>query len=101
MLVLNDAQKKLLKEYPRAVVHMRAQLKLHRLSLVFGAGLSKPFGLPNWGTLVEDIAADPEVAGQKILERFKDKGSLPYKTELLFQHYRNRRAKAEIGRAHV
>ena len=94
MVVLNAAQKKLLKEYPRALVHMRAQLRSRRLSLIFGAGLSKPFGLPTWPKLVEDIAADPEVEGQQILETFKGKSSLPYKTELLFQHYRNQRVRA-------
>jgi hypothetical protein len=94
MAILQEAHKKLLKEYPRALVHMRAQLKSKRLSVVFGAGLSKPFGLPNWATLVEKIAQDRAVQGQEVLDRLKERGSLPYKTELLFQHFWCRQAKS-------
>lgn len=92
MIEIQDVHKKLLKEYPRAIVHMRAQLKVKRFSLVFGAGLNVTFGLPDWGKLIEEIAADPNVDGHKILKRFSGRGSLPYKTELLFQHFRTKQA---------
>jgi hypothetical protein len=101
MTALSPAHIRLLKDYPRAVVHMRAQLNQKRFSLAFGAGLSKSFGLPNWATLVEGIAADPAVDGKKILDRLSWNGSLPYLTELLFQHFRQRQKIAggsyEIG----
>jgi len=94
MFDLKDSHKKLIKEFPRAVVHMRAQLKMQRFSLVFCAGFGKPFGLPDWKTLVNAIADDPSVQGKDILARFTARGSLPYKTELLFQHFRKRQADA-------
>jgi len=95
MTQLSDVHIQVLQKYPRAVVHMRAQAAQSRFSLIFGAGLSKPFGIPDWSKLVEEIAADPAIQGQKILERFSGKGSLPYKTELLFQHFRAREAAAQ------
>jgi hypothetical protein len=73
---------------------MRVQLKMQRFSLLFGAGLGKPFGLPDWSKLVGDIADDPLVQGKDILARFTARGSLPYKTELLFQHFRKKQADA-------
>src|SRR5689334_18048837 len=103
MVAIQELHKTLLKEYPRAIVHMRAQLQAGRFSLLFGAGLGKPFGLPGWSSLVDDIAADSKVKGQGILQRFSDRGSLPYKTELLFQHYRtecaNLAGREKIGTA--
>jgi broad-specificity NMP kinase len=91
-----DVYTGLLKEYPRAIVHMRSQFKLERFTLLFGAGLNVPFGLPNWRVLITAIANDPEVDGTEILARFPDTGSEPYKTELLLQHFRNRRAAGTI-----
>jgi len=92
MTSLSAAHKTLLTDYSRAVVHLRAQLSMKRFSIFFGAGLSKSFSLPDWPALVEHIAGDPEIDGQDILKRFSGKGSLPYKTELLFQHLRMRDA---------
>lgn len=92
MTALSDVHLRILNKYPRPLVHMRSQASQSRFSLIFGAGFSKSFGLPDWPTLVENIAADPAVEGQKLLERFSGKGSLPYKTELLFQHFRAREA---------
>lgn len=95
MYELQDVQKQLLKKYCRAIVHMRQQLHMRRFSLIFGAGLSKSFGLPDWPTLVNEIMADPNVQGEEILKGFSGRGSLPYKTELLFQHYRKRQDSLE------
>ena len=92
MKALTAAHLKILKEYPRALLHMRAQAVHGRFSLILGAGLSKQFGVPDWPKLVQAIAKDSAVQGEKILERFEGKGSLPYKTELLFQHFRSREA---------
>lgn len=95
MKELSAAHLKILKKYPRALLHMRAQAAQGRFSLILGAGLSKRFGVPDWPTLVEAIAKDSAVQGEKILERFAGKGSLPYKTELLFQHFRSREAERQ------
>ncbi len=78
---------RVLAQYPRAIVHLRDQRKNHRLGLVVGAGLSKWFNIPDWLTLVNLLASDPKVNGTEILEGSKRYG-LPYKTELLFQHFR-------------
>ena len=92
MIDIRDAHRKILKEYSRSIIHMRAQMKLHRLSLVFGAGLNESFHLPNWQDLVQAIANDAEVQGKDILKGLAGRDSLPYKTELLFQHYRTKQA---------
>ncbi len=93
----SESYKLLLRDYTRPVIHMRHQFKNNRFGLVFGAGLSKNFKLPDWATLVESIAADSEVKGKIILKRFTKKGSLPYKTELLFQHFRKKQAEKYDG----
>ena len=88
-----DKQVQLLKDYSRPIVHMRHQFESKRFGLVFGAGISRSFQLPGWGDFVKNIAADREVQGKNILERFTARDSLPFKTELLFQHFRKLQAK--------
>jgi hypothetical protein len=97
----NKAHEKLLKRYPRPIVHMRKQFALERFGLIFGAGLNKSFGLPDWANLVAKIAADPAVQGENILKRFSERASLPYKTELLFQHFRKQQIAKETSEPHT
>ena len=92
MAKLTKTHTDLLRRFTRPIVHMRTQLQLQRFGLIFGAGLSKSFGLPNWADLVSKIARDKSVQGKRILEKFSKRASLPYKTELLFQHFRERQA---------
>lgn len=87
-------EQELLRKYARPIVHMRRQLAQNRLALVLGAGISKSFGLPTWPDFVKRIAEDPAVAGEEILKRVDNRGSLPFMTELLFQHFR----KTELDR---
>src|SRR5581483_6488708 len=68
--------------------HMRRQCRLKRLALVFGAGISKSFGLPGWSELIHSIAQDRDVNGHEILQRTSRRMSLPFMTEVLFQHFR-------------
>ena len=78
-----------LKTYTRAVVHLRRQFLERRFGLVLGAGVSGGFGIPVWKDFVMDIAKDAEVLGEELIgpnSKSRD-GSLPYKTELLFQRY--------------
>ena len=79
-------QKELLSKYTRAIVHIRKRLAEGKFSLVFGAGISKDFGIPTWSKLVVNIAKDKEVNGAKLLEKNKDRpqGS---KTQVLFHHF--------------
>lgn len=85
-----------LKEYPRAVVHLRHQVKEKRFSLVLGAGVGSDFCIPKWETLVEKIAGSPEVKGKELLKGDVKIKSLPYKTEMLFQRFRDRTL-AKVG----
>ncbi len=74
----------------RVVAHMRAQIDNGRFGLVFGAGVSKPLQFPNWGELVERIANDPSVKGERIIASAGRNLSDISKTQMLFQHYRTK-----------
>ncbi len=87
----NDRHKLVLERDSRPVVHMRNQLHEKRFGLVFGAGLSKAFGIPTWEVLVDTLAKDPEVQGEGILQTVPPHAGLPYKTEMLFEHFKQRR----------
>jgi hypothetical protein len=52
MTLLSETHLGVLRKYARPLVHMRAQSTQSRFSLIFGAGLSKPFGIPDWPRLV-------------------------------------------------
>jgi hypothetical protein len=93
MAKFNRTHKDLLVRFTRPIVHIRTQMNLRRFGLVFGAGLSKSLGLPSWSDLVKKIAKDRTVRGEKIFKKFQNRTSLPYKTELLFQHFREQQAK--------
>ena len=87
-------EKQVFTENARPVVHMRRQVELKRFGLIFGAGLSRSFGLPTWQQLVQVIAAEPAVNGSALLTKFGNSKSLPYQTELLLQHYKRSRSTA-------
>ncbi len=91
MVMLDDVHKSVLQKYPRAVVHMRKQVQAQRFGLVFGAGLSRGFELPTWAALVDMIAEDAEVDGKKVLEIIPPHAGLPYRTEMLFEHFKQKR----------
>lgn len=92
-----EHERQLLRKYARPIVHMRRQHKLKRLALVFGAGVSKSFGLPGWSELIERIASDRAVGGREILERASNRRSLPFVIELLFQHFRKTEYEEQNG----
>jgi thymidylate kinase len=77
-----------LKEYPRAIVHLRLQFEKHRFGVVLGAGVGRDFKVPMWRDLVARIAKDPRVNGTRLLEGEVGSKSLPYKSEMLFQLFR-------------
>ncbi len=82
-----DLRREIMRQYARAVMHLREQKKLKRLGLVFGAGVSQDFGFPSWAKLVSRIAADPGVAGEPILAQAASNTCV---SQLLFQRYRTR-----------
>jgi len=63
----------LLSVAPKAVAHLRAQLRRKRLGLVFGSGASKDLLFPDWKELIDRIAAHPQVQGSPLVARFVDK----------------------------
>jgi SIR2-like domain len=79
----------LLRQYPRAIVHLRSQVRKQRFGTILGAGISIDFGAPQWGKLINDIASDPDVDAKDVAEGAAFKGmAAPYQTEILYQKFR-------------
>lgn len=79
----------LLRQYPRAVVHLRSQVRKQRFGTILGAGISIDFGAPPWEKLVKDIASDPDVDAREVAEGAAFMGMAPpYQTEILYQKFR-------------
>ena len=83
----------LLKKYPKAIYHLRAQLHAQKLMPVFGAGASKPIGLPNWTELVERISRHPRVLAESVTTGTTSQVS---RVQLIFHHFRRMRL-LELG----
>lgn len=79
----------LLRQYPRAIVHLRSQVRKQRFGTILGAGISVDFGAPQWGKLINDIASDPDVDGKDVADGVAFKAmAAPYQTEILYQKFR-------------
>lgn len=79
----------LLKRYPRAIIHLRSQVRKQRFGTILGAGISVDFGAPNWTKLINDIAADPQVDAKDVAAGDAFNGmAAPYQTEILYQKFR-------------
>lgn len=88
----------LLTRYPRAIVHLRSQVRKHRFGTILGAGISVDFGAPSWKKLITDIAADPAVNAKDIADGDSFKGmAAPYQTEVLYQKFRSEFVKTLNG----
>lgn len=76
-------------------MHLRRQCRDKRFGLVLGAGVSTGFSVPMWRDFVNAIAGDPAVSGSDLVndKSLSKNASLPYKTELLFQRYRQQQAR--------
>jgi len=90
-------KEKVLRKYGRAILHMRQQQTNNRFGLVFGAGSSIGLGFPLWKDLINRIAEAPEVDGVDLLKNARDKTS---KSQLLYQHYRQKMIKEAGADAH-
>jgi hypothetical protein len=47
---MENEKREIMRQYIRAIVHMREQKSLQRFGLVFGAGICQDFGFPSWGS---------------------------------------------------
>jgi len=81
-------QIELLKNYTRAIVHLRQQLSTDKFGLVFGSGISKPFKIPNWNELIKRISNNDEINGSEILNFKKDASPQSSLTQMLFEHFK-------------
>jgi len=93
---LTGIQKRLLQEYTRAIVHMRKRFVDSKLSLVFGAGISKDCGIPEWTKLIDNLAKDKQVRGEKLLKKNKSR-PITSRTQVLFHHYAAKRFTGKRG----
>lgn len=75
----------LLRRYPKALVHLRSQYTRKRFGLVFGSGVSRDFGIPDWRELLERIASHEDVQGLELLERERE--SPVTMADLLRRHF--------------
>ena len=64
---MDKIERKLLRNYCRAIIHMREQIKLERFGLVFGAGISCQFGFPTWKNLIKQLAEHDKINGNDIV----------------------------------
>lgn len=89
MTLSDTTQTELLAMHPKPIAHMWRQIQEHRFGLVFGAGISMDFDLPDWDELISRIAGDPEVSGRSILNNRK-RTQATWLAEILFQHFASR-----------
>jgi len=87
---MSKNRNEILKEHARAIVHMRQQLNAGKFGLVFGAGISKPFKIPNWNELIERIAYTSEVDGEEILNYKKESSPQSSLTQMLYEHFKSK-----------
>ena len=93
MQTTQEIRHEILTAYPKAITHLRRQFAEKRFGIVVGSGISRDFNIPLWHDLVVNIAKDADVDGFALIDSkaVKEK-SLPYKTEMLFQRYRSKKA---------
>jgi hypothetical protein len=82
--VLPTASERVLTEYARPVVHLRAQFRAGRLGLVFGAGVGRDLGFPDCAELLRRVA-------DGLSAPLAADATDPYRrARLLYEHYSNR-----------
>lgn len=100
MFEFNDTHKSVLECCSRPIVHMRKQVEANRFGMMFGAGLSQGCQIPTWRKLVEALAGDPEIDGEGVLQVVPPRAGLPYQTEMLFEHFKQRRYRGTATQQH-
>jgi hypothetical protein len=81
----SDNKTKLIKQYYKAIIDMRQKVEDNDLILCFGAGVSNPWGIPNWEKLVKRIASNEQVKGKDIWDL---KLSLSSKVQALYEKFK-------------
>lgn len=94
---LDAASERVLRKYPKAVAHMRAQKEAKKFGLVFGAGASSDVGFPMWPELVESIASHEKVQGSDLLTKA---GVTTTKSQLLFQKFKESLKASQADKDH-
>jgi SIR2-like domain len=88
---MSDAiRRSVLAKHPKAIAHLRRQFVNKRFGLVLGSGVSRDFRVPLWKGLVDAIAKDKSVRGIELIDGAASEKPLPYKTEMLFERFRQR-----------
>jgi hypothetical protein len=82
-LTENDLE--VLKRYPKAIYHLRSQLQKQKLLPIFGAGVGKPLGLPNWNELVSSLASNESFSGLDWKALASSQATL---SQALYHHFR-------------
>lgn len=76
------------KQYAKPIVHMRKQHSRRQFGLVLGAGVSKSFNIPDWKSLLTQIASNNRINGKKV-----DRQEAPAtaRAEILYRHFAEQR----------
>src|SRR5689334_22183394 len=83
--------KKILKRYSKAIVHMRKQHEREKFGLILGAGVSRSFYMPTWKELLDLLAKHDKVKGAKVDQLDETPTS---RAEILFRYFAEERRKA-------
>jgi hypothetical protein len=62
----NSLDKEIIKQYSKAIVHMRKQIEREKFGLILGAGISRSFNMPTWKELLDLLARHDKVRGAKV-----------------------------------
>ena len=81
----NEKYNNLLRDCVKPIVHMRAQHKNRRLSLMLGTGVSKPLNIPDWEELVNRIAQ--RVNGEELIASQPQGVTITSRIQLLFEYF--------------
>jgi hypothetical protein len=80
-------RKVLIQRYGKAIVHLRQSLRMRRLGLALGAGVSYGMDLPSWSELLKGIAAELRNVG--VTTHYDAKNtSEPAQAQILYSTYR-------------
>ena len=82
MSILENEDLTVLKRHHRALCHLRERKKSDRIAVFLGAGVSRDYGFPGWGELIDRIERAEEFDG---LSKPGSGQSLEYRTQALIQ----------------
>lgn len=77
-----------LERYPRAMVHLHSRRQEDRICLIFGSGVGKPLGFPDWEELVDRLAETNAIEADNLHSSPKTRDPQGSRTQVLFEHFR-------------